>query len=127
MELDNVMKGDIMSKYHLYQYTLDYVYVQLAEEVHLFIKAINVLTTDEHRPDAVRFEPVKVSVILILSDTKEGSRDRREVWGTPDPKQWSLIHLSLSSPESELLGWVLRGWFWQCVKQMNEVNNMYQD
>lgn len=78
MELDNVMKGDIMSKYHLYLCTLDYVYVQLAEERHLFLEAINVLTTGEHRPDAVRFELVKVSVSLILSDTKEASRDGRE-------------------------------------------------
>lgn len=45
----------------------------------MFIKAINVLTTGEHRPDAERFESVKVSISLILSDTKEASRDRREV------------------------------------------------
>lgn len=79
MKLDNVMKGDIMSKYHLYQYLLDYVYVPWAEERHLFINVIHVLTTGGRRPDAVRFELVKASISLNLSDTKEVSRDGREV------------------------------------------------
>lgn len=39
----------------------------------MFINATHVWTTGEHRPDAVRFEPVKVNISLILSETKKGS------------------------------------------------------